>query len=118
MNKNSFTKYTLNKNSSVKDALNKFRINKCRAALIIEKNKVIGSISEGDIIRALLDGINLHAPIIKYMNTNFKFLKKNNKTEINNLILKYNISLIPICDKKLFLKDIISVNQYLKKNLI
>ena len=52
------------------------------------------------------------------MNTNFKFLKKNNNSEINKLILKYNISLIPICDEKLILKDIISINQYLKKNLI
>ena len=59
MSKNNFSKYTLNKNSSIKDALNKFRINRCRAALVIEKNKVIGSISEGDIIRALIDGINL-----------------------------------------------------------
>ena len=46
MSKNNFPKYTLNKNSSIKDALNKFRINRCRAALVIEKNKVIGSISE------------------------------------------------------------------------
>ena len=117
MSKNNFSKYTLNKISSIKDALNKFRINRCRAALVIEKNKVIGSISEGDIIRALIDGINLHAPIIKYMNTNFKFLKKNNNSEINKLILKYNISLIPICDEKLILKDIISINHF-KKNLI
>ena len=118
MCKDNFSKYILNRNSSIKDALNKFRINRCRAALIIDKNKVIGSISEGDIIRALINGISLHAPIIKYMNINFKFLKKNNKSEINKLIFKYNISLIPICDEKLILKDIISVNQYLKKNLI
>tara|TARA_B100000795_G_scaffold270056_1_gene262309 strand:- start:3566 stop:3922 length:357 start_codon:yes stop_codon:yes gene_type:complete len=117
MNKVKFSKYILNKNSSIQDALNKFRTNRCRAALIAEKNKVIGSISEGDIIRALIIGISLHAPITKYMNTNFKFLKEKKKLEINKLILKYNISLIPICDKKLFLKDIVVVNQYLKKNL-
>ena len=117
MNKVKSSKYILNKNSSIQDALNKFRINRFRAALILEKNKVIGSISEGDIIRALITGISLHAPIIKYMNTNFKFLKDEKKFEINKLIIRYNISLIPICDKKLFLKDILVVNQYLKKNL-
>ena len=117
MSKIKYSKYILNKKSSIQDALNKFRTNKCRAALITEKNKVIGSISEGDIIRALITGINLYSPITKYMNTNFKFLEKKKKIEINELILKYNISLIPICDKKLFLKDIIVVNQYLKKNL-
>ena len=88
MNKVKSSKYILNKNSSIQDALNKFRINRCRAALILEKNKVIGSISEGDIIRALITGISLHAPIIKYMNKNFKFLKDEKKFEINKLIIR------------------------------
>ena len=116
-NKKKINKYIVSSDSDIETILNKFTLNRCRAALILKKNKIIGTISEGDIVRGLMQGISLQAPVKKYMNTNFKFLRNENSKKINKLIIKYNISLIPICDKNMSLKKIVVVNEYLNKIL-
>ena len=67
--------------------------------VINEENKLVGSLTDGDIRRGLLNGLEISQPVEIFMNTNFKFLKSSN----NNLnkIKEYrlaDISLVPLID--------------------
>ena len=54
-----------------------------RLVFIINKNyKILGTLSEGDIMRALLVNKNIdNVKVTSIMNKSFKFLLKNNQTE-------------------------------------
>ena len=114
-------KYCLNSESLIIDAIELIEFNNSRCVIILnESNKVLGVLSEGDIIRLLLKKINLNSPVKKVINKSFKFLGIENKiedTEILDLFLK-GITLIPIINNERKLLDIIISSDYLKSKII
>ena len=49
------------------------------------------------------------------MTTDFKFVNKNSETEkVLRYYKKYNITIIPVCDKKFNLKEIILIPEIIK----
>tara|TARA_S200000501_G_scaffold318826_1_gene312814 strand:- start:343 stop:690 length:348 start_codon:yes stop_codon:yes gene_type:complete len=80
-----------------------------RLVFIINKNyKILGTLSEGDIMRALLVNKNIdNVKVTSIMNKSFKFLLKNNQTEAKKLMKKFNITLIPVVNKSLIIKSVI-----------
>ncbi|MEQ7800911.1 nucleotidyltransferase family protein [Pedobacter sp. ASV1-7] len=80
--------------------------------VVNEQNKLVGSLTDGDIRRGLLSGREISQPIEKFMNTNFKFLKKSN----NNLALikEYRhagINLIPLIDDDYHLLEVLDLKR-------
>lgn len=114
--KNILQKYSIDYNSSLSEAIKKIGFNTYKTLVVIKKNKVIGILSEGDIIRALYKNVNFFSPIKNYMTTNFKFInEQQNKFEVAlKYYKKYNITIIPICNKKLVLEDIILIPEVIK----
>ena len=75
--KNELEKYVVSIDSLLRDAIESIKNNKSRCTIVIDKHqKVIGVISEGDVISAILKGRNIYSPIKNSININFKFLKK------------------------------------------
>ena len=73
---NNLEKYVVSVDGVLEDAVKCIRSNKSRCAIIIDdKYKVIGVISEGDVLSDILSGRSLYNPIKNSMNINFKFLK-------------------------------------------
>jgi dTDP-glucose pyrophosphorylase len=66
---------------------------------VVKNEKIDGSLTDGDIRRGLLAGLQIDDPIEKFLNKNFKFFTENNwgKSEINNL-KKLNIRFVPEID--------------------
>ena len=107
----SIEKYTVSIDGIIKDAVELINKNKSRCVVAVNENyKVFGVISEGDILRILIDGKNIYSPIRNSININFKYLNLYDKKKSLNLVRNYGITLIPIVDENLILKDIISIH--------
>ena len=108
----SFKKLLITKDSSILDAVKVIDSTNHRICFIIDKsNKLIGSITDGDIRRGLIKKISFKKKAIKICNKKTIFLNQYKKPSIkfdNN-----EETCIPIIDKK---KRIINVKIYNKKN--
>ena len=83
------------------ERINHFSVNMA-LFVINEKEQMLGSLTDGDIRRGLLKGIQLNESIEKVMNKTFHFLKeekKNNVAEIKSH-RKKRIKLVPVLNKK------------------
>ena len=108
MNKK-FNNFLIDKNQNVLDAIKLISINKNRAVLVTNKKKVYGVVSEGDIIKALLKNKSLYSPISNIMNKSFKYLEKDNLKLAKIYFTKFGISILPVLNSKMHLKNIIKL---------
>ena len=104
------------KNSTLKDAL--YALNdsgeKC---LIVSNNfnKLLGTLSDGDLRKSLLLGVNLNEKISKIYNKKPTFLYENkvNLEEVKKIFIKQKYDLIPIIDVKKNIVDYLTWNNVL-----
>lgn len=69
--------------------------------VINKKKKLIGTLSDGDIRRAILKNSNIKDDIQKYYYRKpYKVFKELDKNEILEILIKKRISIIPLVDKK------------------
>ncbi|WP_373002774.1 nucleotidyltransferase family protein [Sulfurimonas sp.] len=108
----SFKKLILGKNSTIKDALRIIDNGKMRIALVVkEDNKLIGTISDGDLRRAFLTGATIDDSIEKLIFKNFIYAAVgDSKEKLIQLAKHNNIYIIPIVDKNFILLGIEEVN--------
>tara|TARA_A100001011_G_scaffold218311_1_gene226249 strand:- start:2091 stop:2426 length:336 start_codon:yes stop_codon:yes gene_type:complete len=101
-------KYTVEKDEILENAISKILIGSLRTIFVVDKKRVIGTISEGDILRSLLKEKNLNSPVTGVMNKSFKFITGKKKNDIAKKIFKqFNIGVVPVLNKKNQLIDII-----------
>ena len=100
---------------SIQEAMEKIIFNKTRTIFVTKNLKIIGTISEGDILRSLYDKKNLQTPLINIINKNFKYLDEKNSSiiEAKKLFKKFSVLIIPVLDKKGKLKSIYHINDIL-----
>ena len=104
-------------NSTIFEAANIINSSKNRACIVVEDdNHVVGILSEGDILRAILNDANLKSNIRPFINTNFYFINygKESDEEIKDFFHIKQVTLIPIINKDMKLKDVVTLNEYLK----
>lgn len=80
--------------------------------VVDDKNQIVGSITDGDIRRGLLNGAEISQEIKVFMNIDFKYLYHNqdNLQFIKNF-RKADIKLIPLVDEHLRIVQIINLNK-------
>tara|TARA_Y100000591_G_C21220887_1_gene399922 strand:+ start:35 stop:373 length:339 start_codon:yes stop_codon:yes gene_type:complete len=100
---------------TIQEAMEKIIFNKTRTIFVSKNYKVIGTISEGDILRSLYDKKNLQTPLINIINKNFKYLDEKNSSilEAKKLFKKFSVLIIPVLDKKGRLKSLYHINDIL-----
>ncbi len=113
---NASEEFTVSDDSTILHVIEKIAKNGCRAVVVLKQDVVIGILSEGDIIRALLRGIDIHAPLSGIVQPSFKYLKETNLNEAFDLFKKYAISLIPVVNEKFHLMNVITLRDVLKKS--
>ncbi len=128
--------YLLNKNKTFKEALKQLEKNSEKCLIITQKNNILfGTLTDGDIRRALLNGAGINSNINKFVKKNPVILKENEYDRGVKNILKdkkviktiekindENIDLVPIINSKKEVKKIIfkkNLKKYIndKKNL-
>lgn len=97
------------------DAIELIKDNRTRCVIVCMKEKVIGVISEGDILRALLANTDIHAPLEGWVSHDFKFLSTQDYQQALNLMIEYAITIIPILNNNFELVDVISSKDILAK---
>lgn len=87
--------------ASISDALKKLDISAEKVLLVVDENKkLIGTLTDGDLRRAILNGNSLERSIDGVFNSNPHFLVENNYDYnlVRELFLKEKFELIPVVD--------------------
>ncbi|MDC3131893.1 sugar phosphate nucleotidyltransferase [Pelagibacteraceae bacterium] len=109
--------FLISPNTKIKTSIKKISQSGYKT-LIVEKNKLLlGTLSDGDIRRAVLHNIDLELPIKHIYNKNPYYVEVNKYTEkkVKDYILKNNIYLIPVVNKNKKIVKIIKWNQIFNK---
>lgn len=101
-------KYVVDSSASLRDALALIEENRHRSLVVVsERGAVVGTLSDGDVRKAMLKGHLLVTPVSDVMNTNFIALRDDERAKAKDIFQKTHIFLIPVIDEKAELVDVI-----------
>lgn len=109
-------KYCISEDETILTAIQKIQLIQERDLLVVKKDKVVGALSEGDILRSILDGVQLFYSIKKIYNKNFKYLTKIDRKKAIQYFQKYDFHLIPIVNKNFKLIDVVTIRKTINLN--
>tara|TARA_Y100000816_G_scaffold93785_1_gene65002 strand:- start:5216 stop:5557 length:342 start_codon:yes stop_codon:yes gene_type:complete len=95
--------------------IEKILVNTHRTVFVLKKKKLIGVISEGDILRALLAKKNLETFSEAIMNKTFIYLTKDNQSKAAVYFRKHLVPIIPIINKKMEIIKFLTLEKFLSK---
>lgn len=119
MTNSPFSNIVIDNNITLLQALQKLNENEFKILFIKKKNKIVGTLTDGDIRRILLKENNLKISIDNKYNKKFIFFfeKNFNEQKANIEMKKKSIFLVPILNQKMELKKIYFLNQSLEKKI-
>ena len=106
-------------NANIKNALE--QLNKTGEKCLVvgdKKNKLLGTISDGDVRKAILKGKFYKNKISEFYQKNPIFLKKDNYTlsQAKNILIKKKINIIPVIEESRKIIDVLTFEKIFKKN--
>ena len=113
-----WSKSLISKDYTFKETIKNLNLTALQICFVVnKKKKLIGSITDGDIRRAILNGSSLNDKIIKYVNYKPKkiYIKPSVADQIN-ILNKYNLLSIPVVSKKGKIVDMVSLHQLSYQN--
>ena len=95
-----FNKTFLCEQDTIKKAIEQIDHGACQIALVIGTDaQLIGTVTDGDVRRGLLNGLNLHSPVEQIMNRQFRFVREETKeSEVLALMRRDVLHQIPVLD--------------------
>ena len=107
-------KYVIGMDHTIKEAIATISLNLTRCAIVTRQpNIVVGVLSEGDIVRYLMDDVSLYTPVGKLVKPSFKYLNKIDMTLAIELLRTTGVTLIPVVDKSFALESVITIHDIL-----
>ncbi len=106
----------VNENVTVKEALESLNDLSGEKSLTLfitnEKKQLLGTLTDGDVRRGLINGLSLNHPVSEFMFRDFRFLRKN-KFSVNDIdeLRKKNLNLIPLINNRNEIVRIIDLAQ-------
>ena len=107
--------FSVQEEGTLLNAIEKIELNHSRAVVVLRQKIAVGVISEGDIMRALLNGMDIHTPLRGFVHGSFRYLHKLDKKKAFELFRKHAITLIPIVDNKFILVDVIALKDLIQE---
>jgi CBS domain-containing protein len=93
---------------TIMNAIERIEKNNMRTIFVLNSSdKVVGVVSQGDILRAIINGSNLYVQANKIMTTSFAYLTSKDLNKAMKLFKTKYFSLIPILSNDFKLKDVI-----------
>ena len=105
--------FTIASSGTLLDAAARIEANHSRSVLVVSGEVVTGIISEGDILRALLQGVDIRAPLDDFVHRDFKYLTERDYQKALDMVRQFGITLIPVVDKRMRLLDVIRLPELL-----
>ena len=103
--------FVIDKKSTLLMACNFIAKNKSRCVLVSDNKKIIGVLSEGDLMRALIRGASVHSKIDPFVNFNFFYLTEKNLMQAKKIFKKNLITILPVLSKSMKLINIITLRE-------
>ena len=105
--------FLIHHNSTIKEALVQLDKSLGKSLFIVDDtNKVLASLSDGDIRRALIKGHSITEPAIDIAHKTFKFIQQNTTKKEELEQFKANkITLMPILNSKMELVKIVDISK-------
>ncbi|MBN2592363.1 MAG: CBS domain-containing protein [Sedimentisphaerales bacterium] len=102
--------YCIGERETIVEAISAITKNLSRCVVVCgDSGKVIGIVSEGDILRYIIQGVDLYAPVYKLVSPSFHFLNTRDMEKAYELVRKHGITLIPIVDENFYLCDTVTI---------
>ena len=111
-------KYLIFKNATIQESLNSLNKSGSKCLVVINsKKKILGTLSDGDLRKAILKGKKLSDKISNIFNKNSKYLKSKDFTKLKaqNLFINFLIDIIPIIDDNKKIINIIKIDDIFEK---
>lgn len=114
-----FVPHCINSRLTIKDAL--VALNKLRSATLTlfvlnDNSQIVGTLTDGDIRRALVNGYDLGCTLDKVMHRDFKFIRQEEFTVANLKSFRDRcIMFIPILDAKNHVVDVVNLQKFRSK---
>ena len=106
-----FEQYCVNENYTIKEVIEQFENNNDRVALVLsDSKKVIGVVSQGDILRSFSAGGNIYVQVREIIKNSFLHLYSRNMSDAYRIFKKEKITLLPVIDYDGMLTDIITLD--------
>lgn len=86
----------INEGSNIRDAIEQLERVRCRVVYVVDKGKLVASISDGDVRRFILKSGDTSQPLCEIANYNPKFFVHESKENINILFSQGDLYSIPI----------------------
>ena len=103
-------KYSVRESYTIKEVIEVIDANQDRVAVVMNDNdRVIGVVSQGDIIRALTSGVNLYAQVSTIIRPSFLYETKRDMERAYSIFKRTQITMLPILDEEFHLVDIINL---------
>lgn len=104
-------KYCIHQGYTIKEALDRIDASKNRVAVVLnDSEKVIGVVSQGDIIRALCSGKSIFARVRDIVQPSFLYLNSRDYEAAYKLFRKKKVTLLPIVNEDFELIDVITLD--------
>lgn len=87
-------------------AMQKINNNGMRAVIVVEDATVVGTVSDGDIRRALLNDVLTITPVSGIMQLNPRVITVSDTRGRKDIILRHNLTLLPVVDATNHLVDV------------
>jgi CBS domain-containing protein len=100
VNDPTLTPFVVRPHDTLEEALTVIEANRHRTVVVVdERGIVVGTLSDGDARKAILDHRLLTIPVEHVMNTNFVALEPENRGEATALLEEEHIFIIPLVDE-------------------
>jgi len=108
-----YLNYRANEQATILDALTIIdRYQKGFVVVTDAFNKVLGTVTDGDIRRALIQGVSLTTKVVELANSNYKSINENEEFEtVVNIFKDSKIEFLPIIDKEKTLLNVVTKKQ-------
>lgn len=106
--------FIITKNKTIKEAMQLINLNRNKCVVVVDKKKkILGTLSDGDIRKALLKNYDPNTKINKFYNSKAKFLYEKDVSEekLKEIFLNKNYDIIPIVNKN---KQVIDISYWSK----
>jgi CBS domain-containing protein len=97
---------TVSPTDTIRASMEKINDNGMRAVIVVEGQKVVGTVSDGDIRRALLNDVLPMSPVSGIMQLNPQVTTTRDPEVRRDLIARHNLTLLPIVDATNNLVDV------------
>ena len=98
--------YTIQVTDTIRTAMEKITANKHRAVVVLNGRKVVGTVSDGDVRRALLKEILPMAPAEEIMNLNCRTTTEMDPVRQREVLRREQVTLLPVINNQNELVDV------------